>query len=347
MSNLSLPRTAKYILKRLAQHVAAQLGNHIRLSKEPELLILMYHRILPQGDPRSLTEEPGMLVTPETFRLHLRLIKEYFVPIQLSQWFEEKEAGTLLNQKYCAITFDDGWLDNYEFAYPILCDMGVPATIFAVSEMMNTNRLFWPERLTKLICFISQQLPAAWDHPSLAWLREPPIGYEFSTALPNQDKLSDIIAKTKALTDQEIHKRLDLIEKQLQLSILKRSPSLLGWDQIREMTASGCIEIGSHTCQHIRLSEQTPAEVLHREILFSKQQLQEQTGQKVATFCFPNGDYSPVALEKVMQTYTGAVTTQTGWNKLSTNNYLLKRIGVHEDISQDKTAFLARISGWM
>ena len=57
----------KKFIKRRMQHVAASFGRHTRSSKEPQLLVLMYHRILPQDDKRLLIEEPGMTVMPETF----------------------------------------------------------------------------------------------------------------------------------------------------------------------------------------------------------------------------------------------------------------------------------------
>ena len=337
-------QTIKRPIKRLIQAFAANFGRHTRKPKQPELLILMYHRILPTDDPRALLEEPGMMVSPETFRLHMSIIKSLFETMHLSRWLELKNSGSKLPLRTCAITFDDGWADNYEFAYPILQELDMPATIFLVSDMIGTDKMFWPERLARTLNTIAQECPDQWSNSSLDWIKQGQTSYQFSTLPPTQEELSEIIANAKIYTDKEINARLDYIESELQLLETRHTPSLLNWGQVSEMTKSGLIELGSHSCQHIRLNDDISSELLQHEVVASKRNIEQHTKHTISLFCFPNGDYSSQAMELVRENYIGAITTKSGWNTIISDDHTLQRIGVHEDITKDRTGFLARIS---
>ncbi len=337
----------KKIIKRSLQRIAASFGRHTRANKEPQLLVLMYHRILPRHDPRSLLEEPGMMVTPDTFRLHISVLKQYFTLVNLSDWITHKYEGKPLPNNACAITFDDGWVDNYQYAYPILKDLETPATIYLVADMIGTRQHFWPGRLALLMTTIARRYPQYWSHHELQWLQDNPDHYHFSDTPPTSEEISTLIACLKDYSDQEMHGRLSHIEDVLQLETDSQPPSLLDWQQVREMLDSGLVDVGSHTCGHIRLNEKTPVKQIEDEIVNSKQVIEQHTGRAVNTFCFPNGDYCPQAISLVKQNYTGAVTTQSGWNTQHADIHMLHRIGIHQDISADRTSFLARISGRM
>ncbi len=337
----------KKAVKRGLQTVAARFGPHVRNTSEPSLLVLMYHRILPASDPRSLCEEPGMTVTPESFINHLSILSQYFDFIKLSDWIDRREKQLPLPAKCCAITFDDGWADNYEYAFPALQELSIPATIFLVSDLVGTQQQFWPEQLAQLLTAIAKDHPNKWSHPEVQWLKNANTSYDFSDTLPDREQISEIIAGAKSLPDQEILSRLENIRSEIDLQEDNQTQALLNWTQVNEMINSGLVEMGSHTCVHTRLDSRITRSKLEQEVVTSKSTIEAKTGQPVKTFCFPNGDYTEQALELVRQNYTGAVTTVTGWNKSGTDNHLLRRIGIHEDIAKDKTAFLARISGWL
>jgi len=340
-------KSVKKVIKQGIRHIAARFGPHTREHKSPRLVILMYHRVLPAGDERALIEEPGMLVTPESLALQLEILKKQFSVIGLSEWLHRKSSNIPLPSISFAITFDDGWADNYEFAFPVLQKLSIPATIFLVSGNIGTDHVFWPERLARLIKTVTRTQSDKLSHPSLDWLHNVCERRPITATEPGPDDLSRIIACAKILPDLEIQALLDSSEQALGLNNAGHKPLLLDWEQLSVMTESGLVEAGSHTCHHIRLNSQTPENVIKTEISDSKEMIEERTGHPVKLFCYPNGDYSPTALDLVRNSYTGAVTTESGWNSTSTDNHLLRRIGIHEDIAGTETAFLARISGWV
>lgn len=297
----------------------------------------MYHRILPKTDRRFAAEEPGMVVTPETFDRHLRELKTLFTIMPLSEWIERRKAGKALPQRACAITFDDGWLDNYEYALPVLHRQQTPATIFAVSHMIGTRLAFWPNRLARLLQLDNR-------HGYLEWLRE--CSQYHDAGRLDKNAISSVIGFCKRFSDVDLQHRLDQAEAQLQLPVME-AQSLMNWEQLRQAQASGVVEVGSHTCHHFRLTESLDAKVMADEITSSKQLLEQQLERPVSLFCYPNGDTSALATRLVGEMYGAAVTTRRGINAATADVHLLSRIGVHEDVSDTPTLFKARLSGWV
>jgi peptidoglycan/xylan/chitin deacetylase (PgdA/CDA1 family) len=330
-----LKQFAKSMLANLAYHY----GRHRRQNREPQLWILMYHRILPTDDPRYQIEEPGMVVTPETFDMHLQEIKRYFTIMRLQDWVDAKESGIELPLKTCVVTFDDGWLDNFEFALPLLKKHQVPATLFAVAEKIDTSFQFWPNMVMWLLFNGGADL-----------LRQDPLlgkVYPQDKDLIDREFAADYIRKLKAFSDKEIFAALEIIHNNSNL--LQSMPrALMNWNELKQMQTSEWVDVGSHTCSHKRLTHHLDTPDLQHEIIHSRKLLESKLEQKINLFCFPNGDYNQSALDMVKTTYKAAVTTQKGI--VSNNNFSLhelKRIGLHQEVSSTRRDFGARLSGMM
>lgn len=329
----------KPIIKSLAQYAAFAAGPQRWHSGAPRLWILMYHRILPATDARYALEEPGMCVTPEVFAMHLAQLRRYFTPVLLSDWVAKQRAGEPLPARACAVTFDDGWRDNIEYALPLLEQAQVPATLFAVAEKIGTDFQFWPNIVASLL--LQGALPQLRVHPMFQALYETLPGL---AAGVNRERLASAIKFLKRYSEQEIFTALADLNWQ---SLVAPMPAaLMNWAELRQMQASGWVEIGSHTCTHQRLTGALDETQLRYEIQHSQRLLQERLERSVNLFCFPNGDYSPAALRLVEDTYQAAVTTQRGIVQVGQKLHELTRIGLHNDISATPVAFGARLSAW-
>lgn len=333
----------KRALKSSAVTIADALGPHRTKSSEHKLWTIMYHRVLPKQDSRYRIEEPGMIVTPETLEMQIREIKRNFDVVSLSEWIDAANQNLPLPKKACAITFDDGWADNFEYAFPILKAEQVKATVFAVAEKMDTNFQFWPNIVSALLFEDSEKA-----------LADVALFAKASNILKNTSfpSRSEYVAHylwhlKDGFTDTEVFEALNTIQWEDRLKS-KLPLALMSRDELLIMKASGLIEIGSHTCSHKRLNDTLSDQELNHEIVSSKELLERNLNTKVDLFCYPSGDFTPNAQALVKLHYKGAVTTQQGITKRSDfSPHKLHRIRVHEAITNTPRLFRARLSGWI
>ena len=330
----------KSLIKNTVKGAVAGITPLLWRLKARSLLVLMYHRVLPAGHPARLLEQPGMYVSPPTLDMHLGELAKHFTFMHLDDWLQSASSGAPLPARACAITFDDGWRDNHEFAHPVLRRAGVPATIFLVSDLVGGQYSFWPNGLARVLSQRNLSLRSAMPD----WLAR--LVPESSAGGINAAQMDRIIVACKESCSDE--QMLDLVAR-LDALAGKAAPArdLMDWSELRELAAGDLVRFGSHTRRHTRLSRVASADALHDEIVGSQDAIALQLGSRPRLFCYPNGDYSDSALETVRGAYLGAVTTQRGWHAVGMDAHLIRRIGVHEDISDRRSAFLARLSGWV
>jgi peptidoglycan/xylan/chitin deacetylase (PgdA/CDA1 family) len=338
----------KHYCKRQAQRLLAKGGRHKWRSRYPRLLVLMYHRILTARDPQINFSQPGMVVEAPTFEWQIQVLKKHFELVKLGKWIGKLRAGGKLPERACAITFDDGWVDNYDVAFPILQRENAPATIFLVSDMIGTPRTLWSQRLTRLLWNNGQGPNASmWQDRQFTWLRDLAGSSNVAGIGPDREQLTEIIRRAKTYSDAEIQDELDKIEYLVSPGLWNRERDFLSWEEVKAMNDTGLVEVGSHTRHHRRMTLALKKDTLLDEILGSKRTLERNLNCRVETFCYPNGEMAPAASEIVRDVYMGACTTVSGWNSSRSDVYALKRIGIHQDVASDETAFLARLSGWL
>ncbi len=345
--------TIKPLIKSLITSVLARVATLTLRQHRYDLLIVTYHRVLPGNDPRLLKEQPGMYVHPDVFDMHLHVLKKHFDIIDLNTlFFDSSTPSPSKSKPRCAITFDDGWLDNYQHAFPLLLKHRVPATIFLVSELVGSSKDFWPGQIASLLNKVAQQEPDAFNDSAFDWLKclnTPNIKYAFGATSPTQNEIDQIISACKVYSEVFIYQNLNAVKKYLKSRGLTLSEErvLLNQNEIVEMHQSGLVSFGSHTANHIRLSDEIDSDMIASEIAGSQHSLRQLIGGDINLFCYPNGDYGDKALACVKQYYNAAVTTQKGWNTPTSDPYQLKRIHLHNDIAATQAQFLSRIRGWM
>lgn len=279
-------------------------------------LILMYHRVLPKRDAPFVQD--GMYVTPATFECHLHWLTQHFHLLSLrsliEMWNEDEWDDRMC---YCAITFDDGWIDNYRYAYPLLSAYGAPATIFLPTSLIGTREWLWPDRL----------------------------GYLLNAAASQGERVADsdsAIERAKRLPATERAALIDGLAQRLAVR-LPDERCFLDWDEVREMASCG-IEFASHTSSHALLPA-LDAESLRRELRQPLDTLACELNTFAPLLAYPNGDHSDTVVDAARAAgYAAAVTTQPGLESRAGGNRLrLKRVGAHEDVAHTISLFAFHI----
>lgn len=251
---------------------------------DPPVVVLIYHRVMVlSADPHRLA------VSPENFRAQMEYLKENFRLVLFDEeWSKVQEPAV-------AVTFDDGYADNYLHALPILEEVGIPATFFISTGTLGTRKEFWWDELERLVL-------GAIDCPRRFHLQDPEFARSWATAsreerLCMHDELHPLLQKLRAPRREEWLEQLRTWAGVDRTGRATNRP--LTADEVKKLGASPWATIGAHGVTHTCLSI-LPENEQWQEIAASKQRLEELLGTQVETFCYPYGNrvhYNRTTLE--------------------------------------------------
>src|SRR6267378_677809 len=112
-----------------------------QLIRRPGLTVIGYHRV---GDPTESHYDPDVFdCSPEQLNQQIAYLKSHFHVVELQEAQELISRPERLRHPHVLLTFDDGYLDNYEVAFPILRSNGIQGTFFLPTGFIGTDRLPW------------------------------------------------------------------------------------------------------------------------------------------------------------------------------------------------------------
>ncbi len=249
------------------------------------LVTLNYHRIgTSQG---SLLDWDLWSATEEDFASQIKALKQHFDVIgleDLPQVFRTLGQRWSTKQRFVLITFDDGYRDNYDAAFPILREHNVPGTFFITTGFVGDRQLAWWDEIAWMIrsaradiveifldgCPTRMQLPI--DRPDC------------------EDAIRTALAYAYQLGSQQRTEFLNQIGEATGSGRAPRSLASdlwMNWDMIREMRAAG-MSFGAHTVSHPVLSRLRSDEQ-NDEICESRLRIEAELGEPVTAFSYPVG----------------------------------------------------------
>lgn len=303
-------------------------------------LIIMYHRINnPKIDPWQLA------VSEDNFEQHLIHLSKHYNVIPLSVLSQQVQKKTL-KRKTIAITFDDGYVDNFLVAKPLLEKYKLPATFFIAHCNIGLNKAFWWDELVDLI-FHNPELPHVFKFSFKGKYLEFELREEVRLSEDFKKKHQKYIAFEPVTLRSQLYFKLWQIlspmskeDQEEAMGIIRNWAGFtpirvneeylsMNMEQLKKLAITPLFEIGGHTENHPALGLHTKA-FQKNEIKTNQTYLEKLSGKKIKLFAYPSGNYNADTVELMKEChFKAAVTTNHGVTLRGDDPYLLKRIQVN------------------
>ncbi len=291
------------------------------------VVILGYHRVAGEDIAQAEREKMyGMVTSRDTFRQHLELIARHSDILSLDDAVAVLQGERAARRGSTVVTFDDGYLDFYEEAWPVLREMGLPAAVFLPTACIGGGIL---------------------DHDRLyrCAVRAKTLELKLQAPLQKAGVGAEQIWQVCAQSDPlEITYRLNGLPLTLRTRVLEcldefldrpggddpNGFALLDWHLVRKLAACGVV-FGAHTENHVTLTVEDQATAA-REIARSKHVLEQKLGRPVRHFAYPTGAYNSAIREAVAKAgFVTGVTTERRVNRPGCDLLTLGRLCICEE----------------
>ena len=315
----------------------------------PQNAVLMYHRVAEvKSDIWDIT------VSPENFEDQLQMLQQSGNVIPLSE-LTEKARKKSLKRNRIALTFDDGYADNYLIAKPLLEKYNLPATFFITTSNIDKKTEFWWDELENMVLF-SENLPLVFSGNINGQL----LNFELQREAELTPEQAKINRRWKASNEAPPNVRSALFLKLWQT--LKPLPlkmqqqelqKIRDWagiktaprngyesmteNQLQDLSRNPLFEIGAHTASHAALAFHPP-EVQAQELRENRNLLRDITSRNIELVSYPYGNYDAHTLQAASQTkFKAAFTTEEQFVNHRTEPFRMGRFQV-KDLPPEKFA---------
>lgn len=300
------------------------------------LLVFNYHRV---GDWETSSFDRALWsATQDEFDRQVRFLKQNFDIISVG------ELGDVLahpQRQAVMLTFDDGYRDNYELAYPVLRQHRAAATFFIASGFLDDRPVAWWDEIAWMVrCSACRELPASeWSAAPLPLLN----------AEDKEAAIHRLLLAYKQLPEGRTDEFFDRLSRALKTGRCPRVDAddlWMTWDMVREMDRGGQ-DIGGHTVTHPVLAN-APLETQRREIFHSKERIERELDHPITAFSYPVGQpdsFTDETKELLREAgYEWAFSFFGGFSSTShSDRYALPRVAVSPQLTAELFQSTARL----
>ena len=292
-----------------------------RIFRRCGVYVLSYHHVV-AGEAASRHE-----VTTSQLARHLRFVARWFQVIRFEDIPVVLERPRL-DQDYVALTFDDGYEDNYKHAFPLLRQRGTPATIFLIAGLAGTSAIPWYDECRLYLSSLSEADVSGVEGRAGGVLAE--LVSITGGRTTSEDRIERALDVLKAATPEDRSAVLEWLRRRCGDAIDQHGSQrmrIISWEQAREMARHG-MSFGSHTLTHPILTTLSLPQI-DAELRTSRAVIERQLGVTCTTFAFPNGDFDDRSVDALKaQGFSAACTQIFGANRPGDSVLRLKRIGL-------------------
>ncbi len=286
-------------------------------------VILRYHSV--NDDPRWAGDymQPSLALSPDVFERQVAHLAESHRVVSVAEIASAIAAGNRPDPRSVAITFDDGYEDNYRCAFPILRKYGVAATFYVTTACVADEELLWTVRL-RYAMRRTDKAELVCDALGMTRL-------DISNAGSRDCAIRLVTGLVKRCSRDEADALLGSVFEALGAPDRTELRVMATWDELREMRDGG-MAIGSHTVHHYNSTSITD-EDLASELDGSKAALERELGLDEIHFAYPNGrtdaHCDPRTARLVREAgFSSAVTSVTGPASPRYSVFAIPRLGV-------------------
>ncbi|MDR3653784.1 MAG: polysaccharide deacetylase family protein [Paludibacter sp.] len=276
--------------------------------------ILMLHRVVQKQS--QLQANRQMEVTPEFLE---KRILDYqargYRFVSLDEVHEIVSTQKRLKQKFVCFTFDDGYMDNYELAYPVFQKFNCPFAIYITTDFPDGKALLWWYVLEDLLMSNTE-------------LKLGDGSYYDCSTIEKKDKTFDAIRQKifNFPAENMVQKLNQLFVNQSHSFEGKNKALALTWTQIEALAKNDLCTIAAHTVSHGVLPNMSLEDVV-LELRNSKYQLEKHINKPVLHFAYPYGAWNDSVLNQVIAAgFKTAVLGNGGKVRKGDDTFMLKRI---------------------
>lgn len=290
------------------------------------LPILMYHGVV----ERPLAPACWQQLPVDAFRRQLAWVARHFRVLPLVEALDRMKAGTL-PPRSCALTFDDGFENDVRVAVPVLERLGLPATVFVVTDLLGTAEVPWPDRL--YLAFARTRAQALDGSPAGL----PTLGLGDDAA--RGAAYAQVVRALKALEPTAKDAALVALTDALGAP---RTPDpgefrLMSWAQAVALDRGGLVHVAAHTRTHEILARLPTAAAVRDQVMASQRAVTERLGHAPRVFAYPNGravDVDDRAKAAVAEAgIPWALSTVEGFATAASDPLALPRLSIGSDLS--------------